>query len=154
MNNRIMRILLPLAAIAALAYFGIIDLSVLPLKDPNFQAILATVCVYMFWSVLESGRETDSSRITLYAVFLVSAIDALLIELTNFSGLMYLRWAGVALLAAGCIARLFALRTGNTAILRYGRISQGLGIGLGLGSIAGTVIALFPGIQSALKEDI
>ncbi len=154
MNNRIVRILLPLAAIAALSYFGLIDFSLLPLEDPDFQAILATVCVYLLWSVLESGRETDTSRITLYAIFLVSAIDALLLELTNFSGLMYLRWAGVALLTAGCIARLVALRSKNPTILRYGRISQGLGIALGLGSLAGTVIALFPGIPSAFKEDI
>ncbi len=154
MNNRIVRILLPLAVVAGLAYFGFIDLSLLPLEDPDFQATLATVGIYMIWSVLESNRETDSSRITLYAVLLVSALDTFLLELTNFSGLMYLRWTGVSLLAVGCAARLAALRVSNLTILRYGRIGQELGVALGLGSIAGTVIAIFPGIPSSLKEDV
>lgn len=153
MNSRIVRLLLPLAVIAGLAYFGLIDLSILPLEDPDFQASMATIGVYMIWSVLESGRQTDSSRITLYAVFLVSAIDVFLLELTNFSGLMYLRWAGVLLLTSGCAARLLAIRIKNTTFLRYGRMGQELGIALGLGSIAGTVIAVFPGIPSSLKED-
>lgn len=154
MNSRITRILLPLAVIAGLAFFGIIDLSLLPMDDPDFQATLATIGIYMLWSVLESGRETNSSRITLYAVLLVSALDTFLLELTNFSGLMYLRWIGVALLTFGCTARLLALRSGKAMFLRYGRIGQELGIALGLGSIIGTVIAIFPGIQSSLKEDV
>ena len=154
MNSRITRILLPLAVIAGLAFFGIIDLSLLPMDDPDFQATLATIGIYMIWSVLESGRETNSSRITLYAVLLVSALDTFLLELTNFSGLMYLRWTGVALLTTGCTARLLALRSGNAMFLRYGRVGQELGIALGLGSIIGTVIAIFPGIQSSLKEDV
>ncbi|MCK5130916.1 MAG: hypothetical protein KAR40_02045 [Candidatus Sabulitectum sp.] len=153
MKNTIVRILLPLAVVAGLAYFGVIDLSLLPMEDPDFQATLATVGVYMIWSVLESGRETDSSRITLYAVLLVSALDTFLLGLTNFSGLMYLRWAGVLLLTSGCAARLLAIRSRNIIFLRYGRIAQSFGIALGLGSIAGMVIAIFPGIPSSLKED-
>lgn len=153
MNNNSVRILLPLAVIAGLAFFGIIDLSLLPLEDPDFQATLATIGIYMIWSVLESGRETNSSRITLYAVLLVSALDTFLLELTNFSGLMYLRWAGVFLLAAGCIARLLAIRSKNRILLRYGRIGQEFGVALGLGSIAGVVISIFPGIPSSLKEE-
>ncbi|MCD4708021.1 MAG: hypothetical protein K8S62_09820 [Candidatus Sabulitectum sp.] len=153
MNNSAVRILLPLAVIAGLAFFGIIDLSLLPLEDPDFQATLATIGVYMIWSVLESGRETDSSRITLYAVMLVSALDTFLLGLTNFSGFMYLRWTGVLLLAFGCAARLLAIRSKSRIFLRYGRISQELGVALGLGSIAGVVIAIFPGIPSSLKED-
>ena len=60
----------------------------------------------------------------------------------------------MALLTSGCTARLLALRSGNAMFLRYGRIGQELGIALGLGSVIGTVIAIFPGIQSSLKEDI
>ncbi len=145
---------MPLAVIAGLAFFGVIDLSLLPLEDPDFQATLATVGIYMIWSVLESGRQTNSSRITLYAVLLVSALDTFLLGLTNFSGLMYLRWAGVFLLASGCIARLLAIRGKNGLLLRYGRIGQELGIALGLGSVAGVVIAIFPGIPSSLREEV
>ncbi|MCK5785969.1 MAG: hypothetical protein KAH54_05350 [Candidatus Sabulitectum sp.] len=153
MNNRAVRILLPLAVIAGLAFFGVIDLSILPMEDPNFQVTLATIGIYMIWSVLESSTETNSSRITLYAVLLVSALDTFLLELTNFPGLMFLRWTGVFLLTSGCIARLLALRSENTKFLRYGRIGQELGIALGLGSVAGTVVAIFPGIPSSLKEN-
>ncbi len=154
MNNRLVRILMPMAVIAGLAYFGVIDLSLLPMDDPNFQATLATIGIYMIWSVLESVRGTDSSRLTLYAVLLVSALDSFLLELTSFSGHMYLRWAGVALLFFGCLVRLLALKTGNTMLLRLGRIGQQLGVALGLGSIAGTVVAVFPGIPSSLREEI
>jgi len=154
LNNRLVRILMPMAVIAGLAYFGVIDLSLLPMDDPNFQATLATIGIYMIWSVLESVRGTDSSRLTLYAVLLVSALDSFLLELTSFSGHMYLRWAGVALLFFGCLVRLLALKTGNTMLLRLGRIGQQLGVALGLGSIAGTVVAVFPGIPSSLREEI
>ncbi len=154
MNNRLVRILMPLVVIAGLAYFGVIDLSLLPMDDPNFQATLATIGIYMLWSILESVRDTDSSRITLYAVLLVSALDTFLLELTNFSGHMYIRWAGVFLLVSGCLARLLALKTGNRTLLRLARIGQELGVALGLGSIAGTVIAVFPGIPSSLREEI
>lgn len=154
MNNSVVRILLPLVVVAGLAYFGVIDLSILPMEDPDFQATLATVGVYMIWSVLEGSRETDSSRITLYAVLLVSALDTFLLELTNFPELMLVRWAGVVILVSGSVARLIAIRSRNEMFLRYGRIGQEIGIALGLGSVAGTVIALFPGIPSSLKENI
>lgn len=153
MNNSALRIVIPLAVIAVLAYAGIIDLSMLPLEDPDFQATLATVGIYMIWSVLENNTQTNSSRITLYAVLLVSAIDTFLLRITAFPGLMFLRWTGVVLLAAGCLARLISLRNGSISFLRYGRIFQQLGVALGLGSIAGVVIAIFPGIPSSLKED-
>ncbi len=154
MNNKIVRLVLPLVVISGLAYFGIIDISVLPFNDPDFQTILATIGIYLVWSVLESNRDADSSRITLYAVFLVSAIDVFLLELTNFSGLIFLRWFGVTLLAVGCVLRFLALRTDNVTFLRYGRIGQELGIALGLGSIAGIVIAIYPGISASLKEEV
>ncbi|MCP4646112.1 MAG: hypothetical protein GY852_00040, partial [bacterium] len=153
MSNSLVRILVPLLVIAGLAYSGIIDLSILPWENPDFQATLATVGIYMIWSIVENRAETNSSRITLYAVLLVSALDSFLLRLTAFSGLMFLRWVGVFLLTAGSAVRLVAGRTGNINFLRYGRIGQEFGVALGLGSIAGTVIALFPGIPSSLKED-
>ena len=153
MNNSALRIVIPLVVIAALAYAGIIDLSMLPWEDPDFQATLATVGVYMIWSVLENNAQTNSSRITLYAVLLVSAIDTFLLRITAFHGLMFLRWVGVFLLTAGCTSRLISLRKGSISFLRYGRIFQQIGLALGLGSIAGVTIAIFPGIPSSLKED-
>lgn len=138
--------------ITLLAFAGIIDLSLLPWSDPDFQATLATVGIYLLWTVLESGTETDSSRITLYAVLLVSVLDSFLLRLTAFSGLQILRWLGVLALTAGSALRIYAVHCGNNGFLRQGRIAQGFGIALGLGSIAGTVIAVFPGIPSFLKE--
>jgi len=152
MNDGFSRILIPVAVIIVLHAAGIIDLSLLPLNDSDFQATLATVVVYLVWSVLESSTRTGASRITLYAVLLVSVLDAFLLRITAFSGLMPLRWAGVALLTAGCTARILALKNGKTGTAAIGRIGQMAGLGLGLGSLSGAVIALFPGIPSALRE--
>ena len=151
--NSIVRILVPLLVIVVLAVLGIIDLSILPMHDPDFQVTLATVAVYMVWSVFEDKTEANSSRITLYAILLVSALDSFLLNLTAFTNPVFIRWSGVLFLFAGCALRLIALRSKNLQFLRYGRILQGFGIATGLGSIAGVVIAIFPGIPSALKED-
>lgn len=152
MSGGISRILIPIAVIVVLNIAGLIDLSLLPWNDTDFQATLATVVIYLAWSVLESSTRTDASRITLYAVLLVSVLDAFLLRLTAFSGFMIIRWAGVVILAAGCSMRIYALKSGRTGLSAYGRIGQMLGLALGLGSLVGTGISLFPGIPSALKE--
>ncbi len=152
MNSNLARILIPIAVIILLNMAGIIDLSLLPWNDTDFQATLATVVIYLLWSVIENTGKTDTSRITLYAVLLVSVLDAFLLRITAFSGFMFIRWAGVAVLAAGCSMRLYSLKTSKSSIAEYGRIGQMIGLALGLGSIVGTAIALFPGIPSALKE--
>jgi hypothetical protein len=152
MNSPAARILIPIAVIVVLNMAGIIDLSLLPWETPDFQATLATVVIYLIWSVAESSATADASRITLYAVLLVSVLDAFLLRLTAFSGYMAFRWAGAALLAAGCLLRAAARRRGRADHASHGRIAQMLGLALGLGSLAGTAVALFPGIPSALKE--
>jgi hypothetical protein len=151
-NATLSRILIPVAVIVLLNAAGIIDLSLLPWNDRDFQATLATVVIYLVWSVLESSTPTDGSRITLYAVLLVSVLDSFLLRLTAFSGFMAVRWAGVILLFAGCSMRLFATRRKGTGLAGYGRMGQMIGLALGLGSLAGTAVSLFPGIPSALKE--
>lgn len=153
MNSGFARILIPIAVIAVLNFAGIIDLSLLPWNNPDFQATLATVAVYLIWSVLESSTRTDASRITLYAVLLVSVLDAFLLRITAFSGFMAVRWAGVFLLTAGCSLRLYAIKSAKPSFSGFGRIGQMLGLGMGLGSIAGTAVAFFPGIPSALREN-
>lgn len=153
MLNSIVRIVVPLLVIAVLAVLGIIDLSILPVHDPDFQVTLVTVAIYMVWSVFEDKTAANSSRITLYAILLVSALDSFLLNLTAFTNPIFFRWSGVLFLTIGCAARLIALRSKKLQLLRYGRVLQGFGIALGLGSIAGIVVAVFPGIPSALKED-
>lgn len=153
MNSGFARILIPIAVIVVLNMAGIIDLSLLPWNQPDFQATLATVAVYLIWSVLESSTRADASRITLYAVLLVSVLDAFLLRITAFSGLMAIRWTGVAVLAAGCALRIASLKAeGSTSLSRSGRALQMVGLALGLGSLAGTAIALFPGIPSACRD--
>ncbi len=152
MNSNLARILIPIAVIILLNMAGIVDLSVLPWNDTDFQATLATVVLYLLWSVIENTGKTDTSRITLYAVLLVSVLDAFLLRITAFSGFMFLRWAGVAILAAGCSMRIYSTKTAKNNTAEYGRIGQMIGLALGLGSIVGTAIAFFPGIPSALKE--
>jgi len=152
MNGSLARILIPLAVIVLLNMAGIVDLSLLPWSDTDFQATLATVVVYLLWSVLESTSGTDASRITLYAVLLISVLDAFLLRVTAFSGFMLIRWAGVLILSVGCILRIYSLKHSRTKPAEYGRVCQMAGLALGLGSIAGTAVALFPGIPSALKE--
>ncbi len=152
MKEKLIRLLLPLAVIVVLNMAGIINLSLLPFENPDFQATLATVAVYLIWSVLESNVQTDTSRITLYAVLLVSVLDSFLIRLTAFTDPMFIRWLGVAVLTAGCGARLAGLSRDNDLLARRGRAAQMAGLALGLGSIAGTVIAIFPGIPSALRK--
>ncbi len=151
MTSPVGRILIPIAVIIVLNMAGIIDLSLLPWETPDFQATLATVVVYLIWSVAESSAAADASRITLYAVLLVSVLDAFLLRLTAFSGYMAFRWAGVAVLAAGCLLRAAARRHGRADHASWGRIAQMLGLALGLGSLAGIAVALFPGIPSALR---
>jgi len=152
MNSGFARILIPVAVIAVLNYAGIIDLSLLPWNDHDFQATLATVAIYLVWTVLDSRTQADASRITLYAVLLVSVLDSFLLRLTVFPGLMVLRWAGVIILAAGSGLRLASGRSSGEKLPGLGRIGQMTGLALGLGSLAGTAVSLYPGIPSALRE--
>lgn len=152
MNGTFSRILIPLAVILVLYFTGIIDLSLLPWNDPDFQATLATVAVYLIWSVLESSAQANASRITLYAVLLVSVLDSFLLRATVIHGLMALRWAGVFMLTSGSVMRLSSRRSHNEKLLRFGRAGQMTGLALGLGSLAGTAVSLFPGLPSALRE--
>ncbi|PIE51573.1 hypothetical protein CSA37_11260 [Candidatus Fermentibacteria bacterium] len=146
MKDKLLRLILPLAVVAVLHFAGIINLSILPFEDADFQITLVTVIIYLVWSVLDGGTAADSSRITLYAVLLVSVLDAFLLRLTVFSELIWFRWAGTVILAAACTARL----TGKLPV--YSRVGQMTGFALGLGSVAGIIVSLFPGIPSALRE--
>ena len=144
------RYLVPLAVLALLVATGIIDISVLPWESADFQASLAVVLLYLFWSAAgQSGDGAD--RTAMYAVLLASTIDSFLLRFTVFGGLFPLRWAGVALLAAGSLMRV--LHKGRIGVFRAGRVMQLFGIPLGLGTIAGIVVAVFPGLVFALKED-
>ncbi len=90
--------------------------------------------MYLIWSVLESSARADASRITLYAVLLVSVLDAFLLRITAFSGFMAIRWAGVAILAAGCSLRIASLKAeGSNSLSRSGRALQMVGLALGSG---------------------
>lgn len=144
------RYLIPLAVLAVLAATGVIDISVLPWDSGDFRASLAVVLVYLIWS--SAGRGEDGAdRTAMYAVLLVSTIDSFLLRLAVFEGLFPLRWAGVAILTAGSIMRV--LHGGRIGVFRAGRVLQLFGIPLGLGTLAGVVAALFPGLVFALKED-
>jgi len=145
------RYLFPLAVLAVLAATGLVDLSVLPWHSGDFQASLAVVLVYLFWSA-SGSREDGADRTAMYAVLLVSTIDSFLLRMTVFGGLLPLRWAGVALLAAGSVMRVLHGR--RTGVFRAGRVLQLFGIPLGLGTLAGIVVAAFPGLVFALKEDL
>ena len=85
-------------------------------------------------------------------VALRGAADAFLLRMTAFSGFMAVRWAGVAILAAGCALRIASFKGEGTALSRPGRALQMVGLALGLGSLAGTAVALFPGIPSAYRD--
>lgn len=145
-----LRYLIPPAVVALLALTGMVDLSILPWRNSDFQASLATVCVYLLWSA--AGDLEGSDRTGIYTVLLISAVDSFLLRLAVFQGLMFLRWAGVVLLAAGCALRtLIRCRAG---LLRTARIMQLAGLPLGFGTLAGPAVALFPGLVFALKEDV
>ncbi len=145
------RYLIPLAVLAVLAATGVVDVSVLPWGNGEFQTSLAVVLVYLFWSASGSG-EDGADRTAMYAVLLVSTIDSFLLRMTVFGGLLPLRWAGVALLTAGSAMRVLHRR--RIGVYRAGRVMQLFGIPLGLGSLAGIVVAAFPGLVFALKEDL
>ncbi|MFO7626078.1 MAG: hypothetical protein R6V62_02315 [Candidatus Fermentibacteraceae bacterium] len=145
------RYLIPVAVLAVLAATGVVDISLLPWHNGDFQASLAVVLVYLFWSATSSG-EDGADRTAMYAVLLVSTIDSFLLRMTVFSGLLPLRWAGVALLAAGSAMRVLHRR--RIGVYRTGRVMQLFGIPLGLGTLAGVVVAAFPGLVFALKEDL
>ncbi len=139
-----------LPAVAAfLVFTGMLDLSTLPWRDGDFLASLATVLVYLLWSLF--GDREGSDRTGIYTVLLVSAVDSFLLRLTVFPGLMFVRWAGVVLLAGGCVVRVMSPR--SSGLLRAGRIMQLSGLPLGFGTLAGLAVALFPGLVFALKED-
>ncbi len=137
------------AVAAFLVFTGMLDLSTLPWRDGDFLASLATVLVYLLWSLF--GDREGSDRTGIYTVLLVSAVDSFLLRLTVFPGLMFVRWAGVVLLTGGCIVRVMSPR--SSGLLRAGRIMQLSGLPLGFGTLAGLAVALFPGLVFALKED-
>jgi hypothetical protein len=145
------RYLIPLAVLAVLALTGVVDVSLLPWKNAEFQTSLGVVLVYLFWSAAGSGGD-GADRMAMYAVLLVSTIDSFLLRMTVFSGLLPLRWAGVVLLAAG--SAMLVLHRGRIGVYRTGRIMQLFGIPLGLGTLAGIAVAVFPGLVFALKEDL
>jgi hypothetical protein len=147
---KVFRYILPIAVLAVLAVTGLIDISSLPLHNPDFQVSLAVVLVYLFWSA-SGGGEHGADRTALYAVLLVSAVDSFLLRATVFSGLFPLRWAGVGLLVAGSVARL--AHRGSVRRFRTGRVLQLFGLSLGLASIAGLVVAV-PGLVMASREDL
>lgn len=152
MSNGPARILIPVAVIILLSAAGIIDLSMLPWNDTDFQVTLATIVVYLVWSVLSGSSRADAGRITLYAVLLVSILDSFMLRITAFREPFAGRWAGVAILTAGCVLReAYSRGTGRSAGAA-GRIGQMSGLALGLGSLAGLAVSIFPGIPSALKE--
>ncbi len=145
------RYLIPVAVLAALIATGLVDISSLPWRNGDFQVSLAVVLVYLAWSATGGGGE-GADRTAIYTVLLVSAVDALFLRLTAFSGLMPLRWAGVVILAAGSVLRF--VHGGDVGRYRAGRVMQLFGLPLGLGTIAGLVVAAFPGLVFALKEDL
>jgi hypothetical protein len=144
------RYLVPVAVVALLALTGMVDLSILPWRSGDFQASLATVFVYLLWSA--SGDREGSDRTGIYTVLLVSAVDSFLLRLAVFQGLLFLRWAGVVILIAGCALRTIARR--SSGLLRAARVMQLAGLPLGFGTLAGLAVALFPGLVFALKEDV
>jgi hypothetical protein len=137
-----------LALVAVLAAMGVLRL---PWGDPVFQVSGATVLVYMIWSVLAGARCACSgrspARLCLYAVLLVSAVDSFLLRLTVVDGLIPLRWAGTALLAAGCTFGLLPRRSSS----RYAPAMQLIGLAIGLGSAAGAACAVLASVI-ALKS--
>ncbi len=153
-----MRLLLLLVVLIALWAAGVVDLGGLPWGDPDFQASAALVLVYLAWSVIEgrTGGGADSSlpSLVLYAVLLVSAVDGMLLFLSSFSEPLAARWAGVALLAAGSVMRVVAIRSRGRTLLRSGRVMQLLGIPAGLGSIAGLALAATVGILGSIGEEL
>lgn len=145
------RYLIPVAVVAVLILTGLVDVSSLPWRSGDFQVSLAVVVVYLFWSAGGVDGE-GADRTAIYAVLLVSAVDAFLLRLTSFQGLLILRWAGVALLSAGSVLRV--RHRGSLRAFRAGRVMQLFGIPTGLGTVAGIAVAAFPGLVFALKEDI
>lgn len=151
----LVRILILAAVIVLLAVAGIINLGDLPWQNHDFRASGAVVLLYLFWSLSEKrgGSEgLDPSRLAMYTVLLVSAVDSFLLRITVWNGLYVLRYAGIALFAGGCVLRLTALAKGRQGMLRVGRVLQLIGLPVGLGSIAGTAVGAVPGAVVASKE--
>lgn len=137
--------------IAALGFSGLVDFT-LPWADADFQATGVTVLVYFLWS-LAAHRSTgrSSARLAVYGVLLVSAVDSMLLGITDFDGPAILRWAGVAILALGA---------GSSVFLRGGRMSPwqipsaiSVGIALGLGSWAGLAASVPAMVVAILSRD-
>jgi hypothetical protein len=152
----LIRFVILAAVIAVLALAGLIDLGGLPWESNDFRASGVTVLLYLFWSLTESRGGIDGmdpSRLAMYTVLLVSAVDSFLLRITVWEGLYILRFAGVAIFAAGSILRLTSGSSGRPGMLRAGRILQLVGLPAGLGSVAGVLVGAVPGTVAALRED-
>lgn len=150
------RILVMAGVVALLWATGLLELD-LPWSDPLFAVSGVTVVVYLLWSLGEGGRRrpgTDASQLAMYVVLLVSAVDSFLLELTIFESPLTVRWAGAALFFAGAGCRLLAVYGSRSpGLLRWGRVLQLVGLPLGLGSLAGTVVGALPGSIAAIRTD-
>lgn len=141
--------------VAVLAATGLIDFGTLPWGNDDFRASGAVVLLYLAWSMAEKRPGTDGldpSRLALYTVLLVSAVDSFLLRLTAWNGHFALRYAGAVLFAVGCALRLGAGPRRNLRLLRTGRILQLVGLPAGLGSAAGVVTGALPGVIAASRE--
>jgi hypothetical protein len=139
---------------------GIVPLH-LPWGSPDFQASGATVLVYLVWSVagarFEPGTGRSPARIALYIVLLVGAVDCFVLMPAStlephllLRGLIPVRWAGVAMLAAGSVMHAFS--GGEPSRFRVARMMQMDGIALGFGSLLGLAAGIVPGMLLVLRD--
>jgi hypothetical protein len=151
----LVRFVILAVVVAVLAAAGLIDFGTLPWGSDDFRASGAAVLLYLVWSLTEKRPGTDGldpSRLALYTVLLVSAVDSFLLRLTVWRGLFAIRYAGTVLFAAGCALRLAAGPRRSLRLLRAGRILQLVGLPAGLGSAAGMVTGAVPGAIAASRE--
>ena len=155
-----LRAVLLAAVMLVLDRSGIVPLH-LPWGSPDFQVSGATVLVYLLWSVFgarfEPGTGRSPSRIALYIVLLVGAVDCFVLMPAStlephlaLRGLIPVRWAGVALLAASSV--MHALSGGMPSRFRAARLMQMDGIALGFGSPLGLVAGTVPGLLLVLRD--
>lgn len=139
------RLTVMLLALAALRAAGLVTFD-LPWRDPAFIASGATVLVYLVWSLAgarpEPGAGFGLSRIALYIVLAVSAIDGFVFlpgsDLpvhTLLRDIHPARFAGVSMLAVGSALDLLSKRDRRMALPAV--MLQMDGFALGLGSVAG-----------------
>lgn len=155
-----LRAFLLAAVLLVLDRSGIVRLD-LPWGSPDFQVSGATVLVYLVWSVFGAGFEPGTgrspSRIALYIVLLVGAVDCFVLMPAStlephlvLRDLIPVRWTGVALLAAGSV--IHALSGARPSRFRVARLMQMDGIALGFGSPLGLVAGIVPGMLLVLRD--